>query len=258
VKGLLAFIAAFVLLVPGIPALAQEPQRATREVVIALYELLLCRRPENEAIIAGSIGKPIADVAKAIQNSPEAAAVRTRHGTYPSGDPRCPLAGTPQPTPPPSPNVIRVYLDLDDTIQLSPGEDPTAWWHIATRGLGRLELVQRDADIVLSVNDNPRTGFGGWYTRTPHAVVYARECARQYGDNWYCAFISTDYFRLAVLHELGHHWCCYGLPGVDGSGSHWKCVTHNEIMCGEVPGGPTPPYPHVFSDRELRAMGMLR
>lgn len=162
------------------------------------------------------------------------------------------------------PNAVRVYLHVDPgTESLSSGLAIALpqWWSHATRGLGRLEIVtDGKIDVVLFITNVSQVG--GFYSAAgwSRAYVFVPQCAWGQG----CWMPSADDFRLLVLHELAHHWCCYG-PGSGTAvndawvGDHWMtCSWATDLMCSGGAGRRSAPYRHTFSDRELRAMGLLR
>ena len=133
-------------------------------------------------------------------------------------------------------------------------------WRVATRGLGELKVVERDADIVIrvvsavgvSVYRRASDGTHDVILFLGHPVV-----GRQPVEN----IVAT------ALHELGHIWCCRGpgtkeghwgtaapdpsLPGLDRFG-----LMNHPVVCHRLATGFLS-CPDRFSDRELREMKLI-
>jgi hypothetical protein len=189
---------------------------------------------------------------------------------------------TPQPTPRPTaqaidPKNLRIRIVIADT-----GTEPRSteisalpdWWRHATRGLSNITLVAggAPADWVLWVRGTTPSQYAGLHWSNKQFLeVYTRFCSDDTPAR--CWHIPPAHFRMTVLHEIAHEWCCYSGPGISGDG-HWSCSALTEIMCvgpGETAlvtyncrtpectelEESTPP-PLVFSDRELRVIGLLQ
>jgi hypothetical protein len=235
----------------GSPATA-DYAHANREEIIALYQMWLCRAPEAEGAITGRLGRPLTDVEREIKNSPEAAVVLAKYGTNFSGTPKC----GPTTPPPPAGHRIKVYVDLGLGAATHPlTADLKAllpqWWSAATRGRSTLEVTEEnlgfDVALFVFVPEHYAGWYHGrwmwrdvWYQPAPVAVVHL------------FAGITQDRVRFAVLHELAHHWCCYG-PGSNFLATrdiHWSvCSKATEIVCNDRT--PVAQYSQTFSEREL-------
>jgi len=134
-----------------------------------------------------------------------------------------------------------------------------AAWTAATRGLGRLTVVERDAGIPIKVHATGGTSVhrsGGALIGQEIAIYVAEPDGR---------VISPGEILSTGLHELGHIWCCFGAGTAD---AHWDKVQddgrtlglnryglmNSPIRCNVQPDG-SRICPDRFSDRELGALG---
>lgn len=195
-------------------------------------------------------------------------------------------APTPQPTPQPAPQPTAQPIDVKNLririVIADTGTEPRSteisalpqWWTQATRGLSNITLVAggAPADWVLWVRGTTPSQYAGLHWSNKQFLeVYTRFCSDDTPAR--CWHIPPAHFRMTVLHEIAHEWCCYSGAGISGDG-HWSCSALTEIMCvgpGETAlvtyncrtpectelVESTPP-PLVFSDRELRVMGLLQ
>jgi Zn-dependent protease with chaperone function len=141
---------------------------------------------------------------------------------------------------------------LRDTIA---GALPAAWVS-ATFGRGRLAL-RTDADIEVKLEGTTGTSALTQHKRNGKVVsrtiaIHTLESNRR---------LSPSELLTVMLHELGHIWCCYGEGTVDG---HWADTAtgfspvglmSSPMRCQGTPGN-EPECPSVFSDRELKEMGL--
>jgi hypothetical protein len=142
---------------------------------------------------------------------------------------------------------------LRDTIA---GALPAAWV-TATGGSGQLAL-RTDADIDVELD-----GTAGTSALTQHKLngkVVSRTITIHTVES--NRHLSVPELLSVALHELGHIWCCYGEGTVDG---HWRDspsefspigVMASPLRC-QVTAGNDPVCPSVFSDRELKEMGLI-
>lgn len=141
---------------------------------------------------------------------------------------------------------------LRDTVA---GALPDAW-ATATGGRGKL-AVRTDADIDVEL-----TGSSGTSALTEHkrdGKVVSRTIAIHTIEG--NRHLSVPELMATTLHELGHIWCCYGGGTVDG---HWADAPTEFSRVGLMASpmiclataGSDPQCPSVFSDRELKEMGL--
>jgi hypothetical protein len=173
----------------------------------------------------------------------------------------------------------RTYRSSDKTRSVrkcpsaSSGVDPRVkdlqalpeWWSHATRGLSSIVLVGESQDLTALVHayDSPGDYYGLRDRESTDFDVWTRECNPSNPSE--CYPLRPSLFRMAVLHEIAHGWCCYGEGGLNG---HWPCAQGTEIMCAPPEGQRFETVcadqscsdvivPLVFSDRELREIGLL-
>jgi hypothetical protein len=138
------------------------------------------------------------------------------------------------------------------------------WWSQATRGLSSIVLVAESQDLTALVHayDSPGDYYGLRNRESTDFDVWTRECDPANPSD--CYPLRPSLFRMAVLHEIAHGWCCYGAGSVDG---HWPCAQGTEIMCAPPEGQRFETVcadqscsdvivPLVFSDRELQELGL--
>lgn len=131
-------------------------------------------------------------------------------------------------------------------------------WSRATRGLGRLRVVEGSEDVSVYVvagegtSVNRKSSVDG----SIDIVIYVRGALEDK---------SPENAVATVLHELGHIWCCFG-PDSDGKG-HWKEKLRDPGLYGVdkyglmtdpvtcVSFGAVLSCPNRFSDREMRELG---
>lgn len=148
-------------------------------------------------------------------------------------------------------------MPLRDDVLERLRADLAAEWRLATRGLGKLQLVEGSADIGVRVVAARGTSVHLTAADGSQAVVLF--VADRLGP------VSPANMIATALHELGHIWCCEGPGTVDG---HWAVkeeatelggvdrfgLMNHPIDCVQLPVGVLS-CPTRFSERELRAMG---
>ena len=141
---------------------------------------------------------------------------------------------------------------LRDTIA---GALPDAWV-TATGGRGKLAL-RTDADINVELDGTAGTSALTHHKRNGKVVLRTIAIHTVEGNR----HLSVSELMTVTLHELGHIWCCYGEGTVDG---HWADeptqfspvgLMASPMRC-QVTAGNDPVCPSVFSDRELKEMGL--
>jgi hypothetical protein len=129
-------------------------------------------------------------------------------------------------------------------------------WVTATGGKGQLAM-RTDADIDVKLEGTAGTSALTQHRRNGKVVsrtitIYALEGDRR---------LSASELVTVAVHELGHIWCCYGDGTVDG---HWTDsppgfspvgLMSSPMRCQGTAGN-DPVCPSVFSDRELKEMGL--
>lgn len=140
------------------------------------------------------------------------------------------------------------------------------YWQRATRGIGQIEVVDGEYDVHLFA-----TGGSG-ISNHKNEQVLGRWTSMQYVYESNYGFRATnEQAVLIALHEIGHNWCCEGPQAGTGANSHYLNV--NDGLMGVVDDGwakahgyagcpadwcASPSFDNgLFSDRELRTMGLL-
>ncbi len=132
-------------------------------------------------------------------------------------------------------------------------------WTKATRGLGRISVVDESPDLTIYVVAASGTSVHRKSLRdgSEDVVVFVNDA--QLGR------ITVGNGIATTLHELGHIWCCFGTDA-DGAG-HWRAplrdpglygvdkfgLMNDPVTC--VTFGAVLSCPNRFSDREMRAIG---
>ena len=132
-------------------------------------------------------------------------------------------------------------------------------WTKATRGLGRISVVDESPDLTIYVVAASGTSVHRKSLRdgSEDVVVFVNDV--QLGR------ITVENGVATTLHELGHIWCCFGTDA-DGAG-HWRAplrdpglygvdkfgLMNDPVTC--VTFGAVLSCPNRFSDREMRAIG---
>ena len=131
-----------------------------------------------------------------------------------------------------------------------------AAWSEATRGLGTLTIVAKDAGIVMKVVAASGTSIHrSLRNKASDIVIFVADEGRPLGQQ---ELTST------AVHELGHIWCCRGPEASDG---HWTTpmddgaefglnrygLMNSPVGCNTQRGGSSL-CPTRFSGRELAAM----
>lgn len=132
-------------------------------------------------------------------------------------------------------------------------------WTKATRGLGRIRVVDESPDLTIYVVAASGTSVHRKSLRdgSEDVVIFVNDV--QLGR------ITVENGVATTLHELGHIWCCFGTDA-DGAG-HWRAPVRDPGLYGVdkfglmndpvtcVTFGAVLSCPNRFSDREMRAIG---
>ncbi|MFN2520653.1 MAG: hypothetical protein ABR525_06380 [Candidatus Limnocylindria bacterium] len=130
-------------------------------------------------------------------------------------------------------------------------------WDTATRGLGKLSVVEESADMRIVVAAQRGTSANRTDADSSQdVIIYAED------DSGVVAAASSV---SVALHEIGHIWCCHGPGTIAG---HWAKaeespgllgvdrygLMNHPVECAKLPSG-VESCPDRFSDRELTSMG---
>jgi hypothetical protein len=122
-----------------------------------------------------------------------------------------------------------------------------AAWSAATRGRGRVTVVDANPGIVLTVI----AGAG----ESQHLSTARIQAIQIYVADDRGRLLSDAALTTTALHELGHIWCCYD---GDASGGHWSSLVDDGPALGVnrfgLMNNPVIGFPNRFSDRELHEL----